>query len=103
MINLIFETRGMTSVLAHVLLHSVIELTLPSIDANHFKCLFHQCSWLDSDWLEKNGFWFCSICGFGGCDRCQGSRSGMAFGIGAGASVRVLPLPVPLAQAAEPE
>ena len=36
MINLIFETRGMTSVLAHVLLHSVIELTLPSIDANHF-------------------------------------------------------------------
>ena len=36
LINLIFGFRGRASVLAHVLPHCVIGLTLPSIDANFF-------------------------------------------------------------------
>ena len=49
MINLIFGLRGRASVLAHVLPHSVIGLTLPPIDANTF---FIKLVGL-SDWLEK--------------------------------------------------
>ena len=49
MINLIFGLRGRASVLAHVLPHCVIGLTLPPIDANTF---FIKLVGL-SDWLEK--------------------------------------------------
>ena len=49
MIILIFGSRGLASVLAHALPHSVIGLTLPPIDAN---TLFINCVGL-SDRLEK--------------------------------------------------
>jgi hypothetical protein len=53
LINLIFASRGEASVLAHVLPHSVIGLTLPPIDAT----LFINMAGL-TDWLEKR---FCSV------------------------------------------
>ena len=46
----IFRTRDLAAVLAHVLLHSVIGLTLPPIDANSF---FINCSACPGVWRRS--------------------------------------------------
>jgi hypothetical protein len=47
LIILIFGSRNLTSVLAHVLLHSVTGLTLSPVDANTFHQLFGLSGYLE--------------------------------------------------------